>query len=102
MASWLINWPGALGSYLQPIIVLHYDNLHLEFAVLSTMKTQSLLSAYIQDFAQVIICTILHTAHLYRQSVGSFWLSSVHPYGPYAPWPTRCRYSEPRSLMFSV
>ena len=30
MASWLINWPGALGFYLQPITLLHYDNYTLE------------------------------------------------------------------------
>ena len=35
MASWLINWPGALGFYLQPIILLHYDSFTLEFVVLS-------------------------------------------------------------------
>ena len=35
MASWLINWPGALGFYLQPITLLHYDNFTLEFVVLS-------------------------------------------------------------------
>ena len=34
MASWLINWPGALGFYLQPIALLHYDNCTLEFVVL--------------------------------------------------------------------
>ena len=36
MASWLINWPGALGFYLQPITLLHYDNFTLEFVVLSS------------------------------------------------------------------
>ena len=35
MASWLINWPGALGFYLQPITLLHYDSFTLEFVVLS-------------------------------------------------------------------
>ena len=35
MASWLINWPGDLGFYLQPITLLHYDNFTLEFVVLS-------------------------------------------------------------------
>ena len=35
MASWLINWLGPLGFYLQPITLLHYDNFTLEFVVLS-------------------------------------------------------------------
>ena len=33
VASWLLNWPGALGFYLQPITLLHYDIFTLEFVV---------------------------------------------------------------------
>ena len=35
MASWLLNWPGALGFYLQLITLPHYDKFTLEFVVLS-------------------------------------------------------------------
>ena len=36
MASWLINWPGALGFYLQPITLLHYDKVYCSFFLVDT------------------------------------------------------------------
>ena len=63
-ASWLINWSGALGFYLQPITLLHYDNITLEFVVLSSEYTQQFFT----------LCC---------QSAGSFQYDSTHPYAPY-------------------
>ena len=37
MASWLINWSGALGFYLQPIALLHYDKCTLVVSILWTV-----------------------------------------------------------------
>ena len=55
MASWLINWPGALGFYLQPITLLHYDNYTLEFVVLP----------FITVVATIIIISICQHARLH-------------------------------------
>ena len=59
MASWLINWPGALGFHLQPITLLHYNNFTLELVVLSSRHNSRSYYISICEHARLLLLIII-------------------------------------------